>query len=149
MPGNPFLKLSRIWPLTLKNKKKAISEHGHATPFLIYAACRKARSYYWDIIFLICLRFFENKIFLEEECIMKTKAVIVALCLFITVPILFGGCANMTPAQEGAVGGAAVGAIAGQIIGGSTKATLIGAGVGALGGALVNDELKKDKKDKK
>jgi osmotically inducible lipoprotein OsmB len=79
---------------------------------------------------------------------MKTKAVIMALCLLISVPILFGGCANMTPAQEGAAGGAAVGAIAGQIVGGSTKATLIGAGVGALGGALINDELKKDKKDK-
>jgi outer membrane lipoprotein SlyB len=52
----------------------------------------------------------------------------------------------MTPAQEGAVGGAAVGAIAGQLIGGNTTSTLIGAGVGALGGALLNDELKKDKK---
>ena len=77
---------------------------------------------------------------------MKRRGTIIILCLLISIPILFGGCANMTPAQEGAVGGAAVGAIAGQIIGGSTKATLIGAGVGALGGALINDELKKDKK---
>jgi len=72
--------------------------------------------------------------------------VIIVLCLLISIPILFGGCANMTPAQEGAVGGAAVGAVAGQLIGGNTTSTLIGAGVGALGGALINDELKKDKK---
>ncbi|MDX2498792.1 MAG: YMGG-like glycine zipper-containing protein [Desulfobacterales bacterium] len=77
---------------------------------------------------------------------MKRRSVIIVLCLLISIPILFGGCANMTPAQEGAVGGAAVGAIAGQLIGGNTTGTLIGAGVGALGGALLNDELKKNKK---
>jgi len=77
---------------------------------------------------------------------MKRRSVIIVLCLLISIPILFGGCANMTPAQEGAVGGAAVGAVAGQLIGGNTTSTLIGAGVGALGGALINDELKKDKK---
>ena len=77
---------------------------------------------------------------------MKRRSVIIVLCLLISIPILFGGCANMTPAQEGAVGGAAVGAVAGQLIGGNTSSTLIGAGVGALGGALINDELKKNKK---
>ena len=77
---------------------------------------------------------------------MKKRGVILVLCLLISIPMLFGGCANMTPAQEGAVGGAAVGAVAGQLIGGNTTSTLIGAGVGALGGALINDELKKDKK---
>ena len=77
---------------------------------------------------------------------MKRRGAIVVLCLLISFPIFFGGCANMTPAQKGAVGGAAVGAIGGQLIGGTTSATLIGAGVGALGGALVNDALNKDKK---
>lgn len=77
---------------------------------------------------------------------MKRKRAIVVLCLLICIPILFGGCANMTPAQKGAVGGAAVGGLAGGLIGGSRKATLIGAGVGALGGALLNDSLEKDKK---
>ena len=77
---------------------------------------------------------------------MKRRSVIIVLCLLVSIPILFGGCANMTPAQEGAVGGAAVGAVAGQLIGGNTTSTLIGAGVGALGGALINDELKKNKK---
>ena len=38
--------------------------------------------------------------------------------------------------------GGAVGAVAGQIIGGDTEATLIGAGAGALGGALLNDTMK-------
>lgn len=81
---------------------------------------------------------------LEGE-IMKNRITTLALCLLFTIPMLFGGCADMTAAQKGAVGGGAAGAIAGQIIGGNTKATLIGAGVGALGGALINDELKKNK----
>jgi len=77
---------------------------------------------------------------------MKKRGTILVLCLLISIPIVFGGCANMTPAQEGAAVGGAAGAVAGAIIGGSAKKTLIGAGVGALGGALLNDELKKDKK---
>jgi osmotically inducible lipoprotein OsmB len=77
---------------------------------------------------------------------MKRKSAILIVCLLISIPILFGGCANMTSAQKGAVGGAAVGAIAGQLIGGNTAGTLIGAGVGALGGALLNDALDKNKK---
>ena len=39
------------------------------------------------------------------------------------------GC--KTSAQTGALGGAGIGALAGQAIGGSTEATLIGAAVGA------------------
>ena len=77
---------------------------------------------------------------------MKRRVAIIILCLLISIPILFGGCANMTAAQKGAVGGGAVGAVAGQLIGGSTKATMIGAGVGALGGALLNDAMNKDNK---
>jgi len=76
---------------------------------------------------------------------MKRRGLVLTLCVLIGFAMLFGGCANMTAAQKGAVGGAAVGAVAGQLIGGNTTATLIGAGVGALGGALLNDELKKDK----
>jgi len=73
--------------------------------------------------------------------IMKKKGLIL-VCLFVCVSLFFGGCAGMTPAQKGAVGGGAVGAIAGQLIGGDTTSTLIGAGVGALGGALINDALR-------
>ena len=39
---------------------------------------------------------------------MKKRGMILVLCLLISTPIIFGGCAGMTPAQEGAVGGAAV-----------------------------------------
>jgi len=77
---------------------------------------------------------------------MKKRGLNLALCLLISTSIIFGGCANMTPAQEGAAVGGAAGAVAGAILGGNTKKTLIGAGIGALGGALLNDELKKDKK---
>ena len=76
---------------------------------------------------------------------MKRRGLVLTLCVLIAFAMFFGGCANMTAAQKGAVGGAAAGAVAGQLIGGNTTATLIGAGVGALGGALLNDELKKDK----
>jgi uncharacterized membrane protein len=77
---------------------------------------------------------------------MKKRGMILVLCLLISIPMVFGGCANMTPAQEGAAVGGTAGAVAGALIGGSGKKALIGAGIGALGGALLNDELKKDKK---
>ena len=77
---------------------------------------------------------------------MKRRVAIIILCLLVSIPILFGGCADMTAAQKGAVGGGAVGAVGGALIGGNPAATLIGAGVGALGGALLNDSLNKDKK---
>ena len=77
---------------------------------------------------------------------MKKRGLILVLCLLISIPMLFGGCANMTPAQEGAAVGGAAGAVAGALIGGKAKTALIGAGVGALGGALLNDELQKGKK---
>ncbi|MCJ7687608.1 MAG: hypothetical protein MUO68_25315 [Desulfobacteraceae bacterium] len=77
---------------------------------------------------------------------MKRRVAIIILCLLVSIPILFGGCANMTAAQKGAVGGGAVGAIGGALIGGNPTAALIGAGAGALGGALLNDALNKDKK---
>jgi osmotically inducible lipoprotein OsmB len=77
---------------------------------------------------------------------MTVKKVFVS-CLLMAAIALFSGCtSSMTHTQKGAVGGAAVGAIAGQLIGGNTKSTLIGAGVGALGGALMNDALNDKKK---
>jgi hypothetical protein len=47
-------------------------------------------------------------------------------------------------AKTGALGGAGIGALAGQAIGGNTSATLIGAGVGAGVGYIIGNE--KDKK---
>jgi hypothetical protein len=82
----------------------------------------------------------------EEECIMKRKIAVIILCLLTVTPILFSGCAEMTAAQKGAVGGGALGGVAGGLIGGSRSATLIGIGAGALGGALLNDAIEKDKK---
>ena len=62
------------------------------------------------------------------------------------VSLLFAGC-TATPAQKGAMGGGALGAVAGQLLGGNTEATLIGAGVGALGGAILNDQVDKSKRE--
>jgi hypothetical protein len=75
---------------------------------------------------------------------MKKRGAITGICLLIS--ILYISCAGMTPAQQGAVGGGAVGAVGGAIIGGNSKSALIGAGVGALGGALLNDAANKNKK---
>lgn len=66
-----------------------------------------------------------------------------AIFLYLLITSFVLGCADMTPTQKGAAVGGAVGAVGGQIIGGSTGATLIGAGAGALGGALLNDALNK------
>lgn len=77
---------------------------------------------------------------------MRRRGTVAVLCMLVFIPILFSRCADMTAAQKGAVGGAAVGAIGGGIIGGGAKGALIGAGVGALGGALLNDALEQGKK---
>ena len=54
--------------------------------------------------------------------------------------LLNAGCSTYPSAAEvGGARGAAAGAIAGQAIGRDTKSTLIGAGVGAVGGAVLND----------
>lgn len=74
---------------------------------------------------------------------MTRRVLVLLLCLM--VPVAFSGCADMTPTQKGAAYGGAAGAVAGQLIGGSTSATLIGAGVGALGGALLNDHMHNQK----
>jgi len=58
--------------------------------------------------------------------------------------VLTSGC-NTTPTQNGAMGGAAIGGIAGQLLGGDTKSTMIGAGAGALLGGLGNDALHQQK----
>jgi outer membrane protein OmpA-like peptidoglycan-associated protein len=50
------------------------------------------------------------------------------------VAMLASGCADMSETQKGSAIGAGVGALAGAVIGGNTKGAAIGAGVGALGG---------------
>ncbi len=73
------------------------------------------------------------------------KKGIFILWLLISIAVLSAGCAT-TPVQRGAVGGGAAGAAAGQLIGKNTKSTMIGAGVGALGGALFNDTMKVERR---
>lgn len=64
------------------------------------------------------------------------------MCVLATI---LAGCE--TSGQTGALGGAGIGAIAGQLIGRDTKSTLIGAGVGAGAGYMIGNE--KDKKHAK
>ncbi|MCC6695365.1 MAG: glycine zipper 2TM domain-containing protein [Candidatus Hydrogenedentes bacterium] len=75
---------------------------------------------------------------------LKWTAILVAAMLCASML----GC-NTTPTQEGAIGGAAVGAGAGAIIGHQSgkagEGALIGAGVGALGGALIGDQVDEKK----
>ena len=54
------------------------------------------------------------------------------------------GFYNTPMVRRDALGGAAVGAIAGQLIGRNTAGTLIGAGVGALAGAAIGNERQKN-----
>ena len=66
------------------------------------------------------------------------KRLLTTLSVAALVTISLTGC---TKTQEGAGIGAAVGALAGQAIGGDTGATLIGAGAGALiGGTIGNNQ---------
>jgi outer membrane lipoprotein SlyB len=64
------------------------------------------------------------------------KAKIVSGLAAILAIAALSGC---TASQQGAVGGAAVGAIAGQAIGGDTESTLIGAAIGGVGGAIAGE----------
>ncbi len=50
------------------------------------------------------------------------------------VALLVSGCANMSETQRDTAIGAGIGALAGAVIGKDTKGAAIGAGVGALGG---------------
>ena len=70
--------------------------------------------------------------------------IILAISLCVS-SVLIGGC--QTQAQTGGVAGAGIGALAGQVIGRSTSATLIGAAVGGGAGYIIGNE--KDKKDAK
>ncbi len=64
------------------------------------------------------------------------------VCVLSTI---LAGCE--TSAKTGALGGAGIGALAGQVIGGNTKSTLIGAAVGTGAGYMIGNE--KDKKHAK
>lgn len=58
---------------------------------------------------------------------------------FLIIAVALAGLSACTSTQQGAVLGAAGGAIAGQVIGGDTKATLIGAATGAAAGGVIGN----------
>ena len=73
----------------------------------------------------------------------KTTTALITLALMGSVVLT--GCETMTTQQKGVGGGAAIGAIAGQVIGKDKKATAIGAALGALGGYVWSRQME-DKK---
>jgi hypothetical protein len=66
-----------------------------------------------------------------------------AIVLVLAAASLVGGCDNMSTAQKGAVGGAALGSGIGLVTGGSfgtvVGAGLIGGAVGYLGGTAIQN----------
>lgn len=73
----------------------------------------------------------------------KTTTTVITLALMSSVVLT--GCETMTTQQKGVGGGAAIGAIAGQVIGRDGKSTAIGAALGALGGYVWSRQME-DKK---
>jgi len=75
---------------------------------------------------------------------MVKRLVIILIAVAVSLGLLFAaGCES--DAQTGALIGTAIGAGAGQAIGGDTESTLIGAGVGAFGGYIIGNEQDKNK----
>ena len=69
---------------------------------------------------------------------MWTRTLALGLCA-----VSMSGCSNLSGGQQSAIIGGGLGAIAGQVLGGSTEATLIGAGIGSGVGYVIGNE--KDK----
>lgn len=61
------------------------------------------------------------------------------------IVLLVSGCAEMNDTQRGTAMGAGLGALAGAVIGDSGKSAAIGAGVGALGGYIWSNQMAKKK----
>ena len=75
---------------------------------------------------------------------MAKDAVLILMVVAVGLGLAFvAGCES--DAQTGALIGTAIGAGAGQAIGGDTESTLIGAGVGAVGGYIIGSEQDKKK----
>ena len=69
-----------------------------------------------------------------------TQALVLGLGL-----LALAGCDTMTAEQRGATTGAVIGAVAGQVIGGDSRASTIGAALGGLGGYVWSRQME-DKK---
>jgi len=75
---------------------------------------------------------------------MAKNLITILIVVAVSLGLLFtAGCES--DAQTGALIGTAIGAGAGQAIGGDTESTLIGAGVGAFGGYIIGNEQDKNK----
>ncbi len=75
---------------------------------------------------------------------MAKGSVIILMIVAVSLGLVFAaGCES--DAQTGALIGTAIGAGAGQAIGGDTESTLIGAGIGAVGGYMIGNERDKNK----
>ena len=73
---------------------------------------------------------------------MAKNLLIILMVVVVSLGLAFvAGCES--DAQTGALVGTAIGAGAGQAIGGDTESTLIGAGVGAVGGYIIGNESDK------
>lgn len=75
------------------------------------------------------------------------RGFISSIGILCAMAILAAGCASLDKAEVGGLGGAGVGALIGQAIGGNTAATLIGSGVGLGLGYIIGNEM--DKSDAK
>ena len=60
---------------------------------------------------------------------------------------VLAGCDTMTPEQRGATTGAMIGAVAGQVVGGNTRNTAIGAALGGLGGYVWSRQMEDKKRE--
>ena len=64
------------------------------------------------------------------------------LTLVLGVVLVSSGCGTAYRPQQGAMVGAAFGALAGQAIGRDTESTLIGTALGAAAGAVIGDAVR-------
>lgn len=71
---------------------------------------------------------------------MVKKFIFLLILVFALIGCANNGFYNTPTVRRDALGGAGVGAIAGQLIGRNTAGTLIGAGIGALAGAAIGNE---------
>lgn len=59
------------------------------------------------------------------------------IAFVVPVLILVAGCSNMTPQQQRALSGGAIGAGAGAVLGWAVGAPALGAAIGGAGGAAI------------
>jgi len=80
---------------------------------------------------------------------MKDERELLVIVVLATALFVFSCTSTGYNTQKGAVIGAGVGAIAGQIIGSNTAGTLIGAAGGALAGAIVGNAIDQNEAQKR